>query len=194
MRSFLGTRIYKIGGGTAPLSSETALASPSLAVPPSPPPGRIKVLGVQAATDSYIYTFRGFSISRFVECTRPGLTPPRRGAARRAVLQITSGGFVSVRSCGGVRYVPGCQARLRKSPSARRDAPFRARIPRILMPGFDCEWDMSLTRAPTDFRPRLRINGDEMSFKPVSGNRLLPSPRKSILSDNISDAWAKFCM
>lgn len=39
--------------------------------------GRIKVLGVQAATDSYIYTFRGFSISRFVECTRPGLTPPR---------------------------------------------------------------------------------------------------------------------
>lgn len=31
---------------------------------------RIKVLRVQAATDSYIYTYRGFSISRFVECAR----------------------------------------------------------------------------------------------------------------------------
>lgn len=62
-----------------------------------------------------------------------------------------------------------------------RDAPFRARIPRILMPGFDCEWDMSLTRASTDFRTRLRINGDELSFKSISGNRLLPSRRKSTL-------------
>lgn len=31
---------------------------------------RIKVLWVQAASDSYIYTFRGFSISRFVERVR----------------------------------------------------------------------------------------------------------------------------
>lgn len=34
---------------------------------------------MQAASDSYIYTFRGFSISRFVECARgreaAGLTP-----------------------------------------------------------------------------------------------------------------------
>lgn len=119
---FLSTHIYvymyKVGRTVIVRNRRRLHPLPTLS---PPPPGRIKVLGVQAATDSYIYTFRGFSISRFVECTRLGLT--RRGAARRAALQITSGGFVSVRSCGGVRYVPGCQARLRKSPSVRRAIP-----------------------------------------------------------------------
>lgn len=45
------------------------------------------MLGVQAATDSYIYTFRGFSISRFVECTRAkgGGSERRGGTANNAV-------------------------------------------------------------------------------------------------------------
>ena len=69
------------------------------------PSRRIKVLGVQAATDSYIYTFRGFSISRFVECTRAAR---RHGVNAATPLQITAPGrFVSVRSCGAGLYVPG---------------------------------------------------------------------------------------
>lgn len=52
------------------LRSRAPSETPPSPIPRRRPHGRIKVLGVQAATDSYIYTFRGFSISRFVECTR----------------------------------------------------------------------------------------------------------------------------
>lgn len=45
---------------------------------------------MRAATDSYIYTFRGFSISRFVECSIRTLSANNASAHR---------GFVSVRSC-----------------------------------------------------------------------------------------------
>lgn len=78
-----GTYEYEIGSRTDAASRYAAQRRAAISIP-CRSLERIKVLGVQAATDSYIYTFRGFSISRFVECTRRcrGLTP--RGTARRS--------------------------------------------------------------------------------------------------------------
>lgn len=121
------------------------------------PPGRIKVLGVQAATDSYIYTFRGFSISRFVECTRLGLTP------RRCARHSTANNVGKICICQKLRRrlvrarLPCLASKIAVCATRQK------RIPRILMLSFDCKRNMSLIRAPTDFRLRLRINGDELS-------------------------------
>jgi len=153
-----------LSAGTSPSPSPACRPRP----PPRPPPpptllldaGWIKVLGVQAATDSYIYTFRGFSISRFVERTRPGLASRRRGA-----LQITSGGFVSVRSCGGVRVCaraakPGFEnrrlaRRARRANSADSDAGLRSRMEHVTYPRRQI------------FRLRLRISAETSCLRPV---------------------------
>lgn len=130
--------------------------------PLPPSSGKDKGFRVQAATDSYIYTFRGFSISRFVECTRSGLTPPRGTA-------------------NNVRRICICQKLRRRSVRARLLSPVSkiavwrdasaGRIPRILTPG------LRLRRVTYPRVDRFQAPpADEMDMsclRFVSGNKLL---------------------
>ena len=74
----------------------------------------------EAATDSYIYTFRGFSISRFVECSASSLSANNVGESARGFVSVRSWSARELRVVRPACLVPGLCARSpRKSRSPR---------------------------------------------------------------------------